>query len=256
MTAKQTKFFTIIALALLHDLPTSAQVDSVSVRRSNLMMSSLKTGKSSYAVWSKDLSTNAVTQIAIWNREVLFSVLGGKNVVIVKQMRYYDDHKRNKYVYTVSDRKNFQTLYDYTTRGGIIQAFNYNNNEISGADSVNNNSKRDFKLTINDFPFCFEMDLETLSLLPIKKIGQRLAINFYHPGGEILPRYYPVQVIGQEEIVTLNGKKIACWKIQLRYDENNFDYSWITKDSRELIKLEGHYGNTIFNKVKIGLPVL
>jgi len=234
-----------------------AQVDSISVSRKNLLTHHLAPRKSSYCVFSKDVATGVVSQISIWNREVSFTTFNGSKVVVVKQMRYTPDPKRNKYVYTISDPNTLHTIYNVSSRGGAqVEAFNYNANDIAGADSVLNNTKRDFKLSVNDVPFCFEIDLETLSLLPVKKVGQKLAINFYHPGGEIPPKYYPVDVVAEEEITIPGGNKMVCWKIRLRYDEDSYDESWISKSTRELIKLEGHYGSTLFTKIKLSNPVL
>ena len=231
-----------------------AQRDSVSISRNNLLIQQLKSGKSTYAVWTKDLATEAVSKISIWNREVRFRKLKGREVIVVSQMRFYEDPVNNKYVYTVSDKQNFKTIYDFTKRIRTgIEAFNYYDNEISAADSVKENSKQGFKMTITDFPFCFELDLETLSLLPLKRAGQQLAVNFYHPGGEA-PRYYPVDVIGSEQIQVTSEQKIECWKIQLRYSEDSYDFSWISNKTHELIKLEGHYPNTLFTKIKLVIP--
>jgi len=239
---------------LLVLLPATAysQVDSIKAGPNKLRP--IQPGKASYAVWFQDTTSNTVSQISIWNREVFFSRLNGTtDVVVVRQMRYYSDQKRNKSVYTVSDRKTLRTIYDFMSRGGLNEAFNYSAKSIEGADSVKNNSKKDFRLSFNDLPFCFEMDLEVLSLLPITRVGQKFAVNFYHPGGEIPPKYHPVEVVGQEVFQTIGRKPVSCWKIRLRYDETSFDYSWITTESHELLRLEGHYDNMIFNKVKLGV---
>jgi len=241
---------------LLLPTPTYSQVDSISVGRNNLRLSKMQPGKVSYSVWFQDVTSKAVSQISIWNREVFFSHLNGAEVIVVRQMRYYPDQSRNKFVYTISDRKTLKTIYDFMTRGGSIEAFNFSDKGITGADSVKNNSKKDFSLSFDDFPFCFEMDLEILSLLPITRVGQKFAVNFYHPGGEIPPKYYPVEVLGKETLKTIDKKSVECWKIRLRYDEDSFDDSWITVQSHELLRLEGHFDNMIFNKVRLGLSVL
>jgi len=242
---------------LLVLLPAAAysQVDSIKAGPDKSRLSEIQPGKASYAVWFQDTTSNTVSQISIWNREVFFSRLNGMDVAVVRQMRYYSDQKRNKFVYTVSDRKTLRTIYDFTSRGGLNEAFNFSFKGIEGADSVKNNSKKDFRLSFNDFPFCFEMDLEVLSLLPITRVGQKFAVNFYHPGGEIPPKYYLVEVLGREVLQTIDRKPVACWKIRLRYDETSYDYSWITTQSHELLRLEGHYENMIFNKVKLGVAV-
>jgi hypothetical protein len=47
---------------------------------------------------------------------------------------------------------------------------------------VKKNTKADFHLQFTNIPCCFELDVETLSCLPIKTKGQIMIINFYHPG--------------------------------------------------------------------------
>lgn len=242
-------------LFLLFSIESIAQRDSVSVDRGNLLTKFLKPSKSTYLVTSANAKTGAVTQISVWNRETRFEKKGGRDVVVVKQMRYYADTVNNKFVYTISDRGNLRTIYDYTKRlRSGIEAFNYLPGRIVGADTVDHNAKAGFAVGVRDFPFCFEMDLETLALLPIKKVGQALAINFYHPGGETPPQYYPVEVLSEEDFLGPNGVKIKCWKIKLQYDSESFDYSWISKEGHELLKLEGHYPGIIFTKLKTITP--
>jgi len=238
-------------LLLLISAESMAQCDTVNIERGNLLTKLLKPRKSTYLVTSANAKTGAVTQISLWNRETLLEKRGGRDVVVVKQMRYYADTVNNKFVYTVSDRSNLRTIYDYTKRlRSGVEAFNYLPDRIVGADTVKHNAKAGFAVGVSDFPFCFEMDLETLALLPIKKAGQKLAINFYHPGGETPPQYYPVEVVREEDFLGPNGVKIKCWKIKLQYDSESFDYSWISKEGRELLKLEGHYPGVIFTKLK------
>jgi len=238
-------------LFLLFSIESMAQRDTVSVERGNLLIKLLKPGKSTYLVTSANAKTGAVTQISLWNRETRLEKKGERDVVVVKQMRYYSDTVNNKFVYTISDRSNLKTIYDYTRRlKSGIEAFNYLPDQIVGADTVEHNTKAGFVVGLKDFPFCFEMDLETLALLPIKKVGQKLAINFYHPGGQIPPQYYPIEVLSEEDFLGPNGVKIKCWKIKLQYDGDSFDYSWISKEGHELLKLEGHYPGVIFTKLR------
>jgi len=247
--------FTLFGLFVFCSTLLLAQRDSINVERNNLLMHRLKASKNSYVVWTKDLTTGATSKISIWRRDISIEKFNNRDVIVVKQIRSYEDSLNNKSVFTISDRSNFKTIYNRSERKRTgTEAFNYSDSEITGADSVNKNTKRNFKLSFSDFPFCFELDLETLSLLPIKKTGQKLAINFYHPGGD-LPRYYPVDVLSSEEIETIKGQKIDCWKIKLSYSEDSYDVSWISKKGNELIKFEGHYKNTILTKVKLVSPI-
>lgn len=244
----------LIPAIFLISISGYAQTDTISIERHSLQVSNLRKGNNRYAVWSQNTQTGIISTLSLWDRDVSFEKRGGKDVIVVKQMRYYEDTLRNKYVYTVSDRNTFKTIYDYTRRGKAgTEAYNYNDNQITGADTIAGNIKKDFKLALNPSTFCFELDVETLRMLPIKRVGQEFAINFYHPGGTVAPQYYPVKVLALEEIETFDGSKILCWKIKLNYDADDYDFSWIGKKSHEFMKLESHYPNGTFNKVKLSV---
>src|SRR4051812_19590468 len=112
---------------LLVLLPAAAysQVDSIKAGPDRSLLLEIQPGKASYAVWLRDTTSNTVSEISIWNREVFFSHLNGKDVVVVRQMRYYSDQKRNKFVYTVNDWKTLRTIYDFMSRGELNEAFNF-----------------------------------------------------------------------------------------------------------------------------------
>lgn len=250
MNLTRIKILLLISILFISRL-TLAQVDTIGTNQHPLLTSELTSGTRSYAVWQENERTGKITQTAIWNRTTSFEKLNGHDVVIVEQSRYYSDSINNKYVYTVSDKNTLHTIYDYTKRIRTgIEAYNYYQNEIIGADSIPDNTKTSFFLPLSDMPFCFEMDLETLGILPIKRQGQKFLINFYHPGGSIPPKYYPVEVLGSEDIY-LSDYSIPCWKIRLTYSEDSYDISWIDINTHEVLKLEGHYSETILHKSKL-----
>jgi hypothetical protein len=248
---KKTRAITLI-LFIIRLSAAYAQVDTISIKKNNLQTGYLKAGNNQYVSWSQDAVTKKVSRLLFWERRVIFGKKYGRDVIIVAQQRLYEDTSLNTFVYTVSDSKTFQTIYDYRMRKSAgIQAFNYNGNTIKAADTIKNNIKAGFSLTFGDIPYCFELDLETLSMLPITHVGQQLAVNFYHPGGSVAPAYYPVKVLRDEQIPVVNGVKIDCWVIKLSYDKDDYDYSWISKTNHEFLKLESHSPQGTYNKVKL-----
>jgi len=187
----------------------------------------------------------------LWERKVAFVKREGLDDIAVTQRRLYEDTSRNTLVYTISTRKDFQTIYDYRKDKSGIQAFDYRSDMIVGSDTIKNNNKSGFALKLPVFPYCFELDIETLSMLPIDHIHQQFAINFYHPGGSTLPQYYPVVVTSEDDLSGVNGLKIKCWVIRLAYDKDNYDISWISKEKHEFLKLESHRPGGTYNKVKL-----
>lgn len=228
-----------------------AQSDTISISKNNLRLDYLKEGTSQFITWDKNAATGTISHMIIWIRKVEFIRRNEQDEIAVTQLRYYEDTTRNTYVYTISRRSDFQTIYDYRKDRSGVQAFDYKADKIVGSDTIKNNIKSSFALNTPQLPYCFELDLETLSMLPIKHVNQSFEINFYHPGGSILPQYYPVTVIGEDALKGINGAKIKCWIIRLDYDKSNYDLSWISKDEHEFLKLESHSPTGTYNKVKL-----
>jgi hypothetical protein len=95
-----------------------AQVDTVSIKKGNLKTSYLKAGNNQYVSWIQDAVTKKVSQLLLWERKISFGKKYGRDVIIVAQQRLYEDTSRATFVYTVSDSKTFQTIYDYRARRG------------------------------------------------------------------------------------------------------------------------------------------
>jgi hypothetical protein len=231
---------------------TTAQVDTIGLKLNPLQTQYLQAGNSQFLTWSKNLATGNLSGLLLWERCVSFGDWRGHAGVMVTQQRISGDTNRKTFVYTVSDRQTFEPLYDYRKDAGSgIKAYNYSATGITGADSVTGNTKIGFHLAFSDIPFCFETDIETLSLLPLKRVGQQLAVNFYHPGGSVLPKYYPVKVMGQEMLTAVDHHGINCWIIRLGYDKENYDLSWISVDDHEFLKLESHSPTSVYYKIKL-----
>ncbi len=245
----KTNIFTLLFLS--QALLCYAQTDTIGIGRKNLRIDYLKEGTNQFAVWSKNETTGKVSRLILWERKVAFTERNGGKTIAVSQRRLYEDSTKNTFVYTVSDRDSFRTIYDYRTDKTGIQAFDYRNDSIVGSDTVPKNIKSGFNLSLPIFPYCFELDIETLSMLPIEHTGQKFAINFYHPGGSVLPKYYPVTVIKEDNLISEAGMNLKCWVIRLDYDDKNYDLSWISEKQHNFIKLESHSPGATFNKVRL-----
>ncbi len=230
-----------------------AQVDTISVNKNNLLTDYLKEGTSQFLAYTTDGKTKAITSQSIGERTLKFGRINGRDVIIVIQYRHYNDSTVSKYVYTVSDRQNFKTLYDYTKRiKSGIEAYDYSENGVKGSDTIKNNTKADFEFSFsNNFPYCSELNVETLCALPIKHIGQKMAVNFYEPGLAYPPEYHLIEVTGTEKLNAVNNTQIDCWVIKVTYDKDNYDYFWISKNIHEFLKLESYGPTGTFNRVKL-----
>jgi len=225
--------------------------DTISIKNNNLRMANLKEGSSKYLSWTKNSKSGRVSWISMSERVIYFKKINGRDVIIVVQHKFINDTSRNNFVYTVSDRNNFETLYDYTSNSKVIEAYDYHGYEVRGADTVKQNSRHNFSLKFTDLPYCFELDVETLRALPLKNVGQKMTMAFYQPGRSTSPKLYPVEVIGEEQLPTVRNEKVDCWVVKLTSDSENYDLSWISKSTHEYLKLESHDPEGIFYKVKL-----
>ncbi len=178
MVIFRVKFIAIFFLSYI-SIRGYAQVDTMSVNKRNSHTEFLKEGSSQFLAWYQDPKTKFISNHGIGERTIRFAKINDRDVIIVTQHRHYNDSLTSKYVYTVSDRKTFQALYDYTFRiQSDAEGFNYTDKGVVGADTVRNNVKISFNYKFPDVtPFCSELNVETMCSIPFKKLGQKFAIS-------------------------------------------------------------------------------
>ncbi len=136
-----------------------------------------------------------------------------------------------------------------TKRAGI-EAFRFSDTRITGLDSVSKNTQMDFELALEQPTYNWEVDLETYSLLPMKK-GYHAVMNFYHPGGNTPPGFYHLKVTGSEKLKLPNGKSLDCWVIFTDYGGTQPTRFWYTKKGQNFVKMEGQYNQMTILKERI-----
>jgi len=228
-----------------------AQIDTISIKKNNLQTKYLVESNSTYLNFMRDAKSGAVSGISLSKRGVHLQKLAGKDVIVVSQHKLNNDSSKLKFIYTVSDRLTFKTIYDYVESADGIEAYDYRGGEIVGSDTVKSNTKGGFNLKFHEIPYCLELDLETVSALPARGIGQKMAVCFYQPGREKLPKFQLIEVNGQEQLPTTNGKTSDCWVLKLTIDSEDYDLFWISKRKHEFLKLESHSLTDTFYKVKL-----
>ena len=130
------------------------------------------------------------------------------------------------------------------------EAFKFNEKEIVGLDSADNNKQKGFRLDLKTPTFNWEIDLETYSLLPMKK-DYHAVMNFYHPGGSTGPKYYHLKVIDSEKLLLPDGSKVDCWIVFTDYGGTQPTKFWYTKKGQNFVKMEGKFNKVSVNKRRI-----
>lgn len=242
---------------LLTGVQIYAQTDTIRLSGKNtLATAQLKPGNYQYLVYMHNPKTGRDSNMSIWKRNVTFTKWNKHDVIVISQQWFASDTMLNRTVYSISRRDNFQPIYHYTfmQRTGA-EAFNFYDDKITGADSVANNIKKDFNITLNEPTLNWELDLEIFNTLPIKKIGQTFMIPFYHPGGRSEPKYYAYTVAGEEKITGTDGNYYDCWQLKINYDDKNYALFWLSKKTKEVLKMQEHFNGWYRYKVRLATPV-
>ncbi len=237
---------TCLILLLIVSVEAQSQVDTLRAIPEKWITQSLRQETAQYLVFFQNKKKPKQAGAYIWSRQ-----LRVKNSTIeVEQKWYSSDTAGYRYVYSLVDRKTFLPIYHKTImqRSGT-EAFDFGDKKIKGSDSVGNNAKASFELATTK-PLNWELDMETFSLLDLKA-GKRYAINFYHPGGRTEPKFYEYKVTGDEKVRTYEDKVIDCWKLRIDYNEKSYAIFYISKKSKEVIKMEEDFGAGVRFKVKL-----
>jgi hypothetical protein len=221
-----------------------------------LVISQLTPGLHQYLVYFERPKQKKIMTPMLWSRQVNFKQFQGTPAIEVVQNWYAGDTLLNRYIYSINHRDNFSSLYHYAKGSRGIEAFDFEQNRILGSDTVTNNTKKDFDVKSLTSTLNWELDMEIFSMLPYKQVGQTFVINFYHPGGKTEPAYYQYKVIGSEAIQGTNTKAATdCWQLKISYSETSWAIFWVSKKSKEVLKMQEYFGGGYRYKVKLATPV-
>lgn len=235
----------------------NAQVDTIYHLDSKQIKKYLKPSSNQYLVFiqQKDNPQKAIT--SIWSREVRFKKKNNEDIIEIEQKWYVSDSTRSRYLLSQMKADDFSPIYHYVKTIKGIDAFDFYSDKTLGSDSVMDNSKKGWELKHSKPYLNWELDLETFPLLDLKA-GKRFFINFYHPGGRLEPKLWEYKVTGEENVKTIEGETVACWKLRIDYDEKSTCTFFISKKGREVLKMEEAFGNRVRYKVRLSntVPIL
>jgi len=244
------KSLTLILLFALASNTLSAQVDTVYRIEKKQIQKYLKPSLNQYLVFIQMKANPQKTMTYIWSRDIKFKIKNNQEIIEIEQKWYASDTTRNRYLYSQMNATDFAPMYHYTKMTRGVEAYDFYTDKLVGSDSVANNSKKGYELKLTKPFLNWELDLETFPLLDLKA-GKRFAINFYHPGAKGEPKLYEYKVIGDEDVRTIEGLSVSCWKLRIDYDEKSGTIFYISKKGREVLKMEEDFGTGVRYKVKL-----
>ncbi|GAB3932490.1 DUF3108 domain-containing protein [Mucilaginibacter myungsuensis] len=231
-----------------------AQVDTIGFEKGRQLQTvNLKPGLKQYIVYFQQPKQKKALRLSLWVREVRKGTHNAQPVFITSQHWYGSDTLGYRTVYSINSAKDFSPVYHAENIGGKLKAFNWTKTNITGADTVANNTHRNFKLDLAKPVLNWNLDIETFEQLPLAA-GKTFAINFYDAGlGE--PKYVLYKVVGSEVISLLDNIKTDCWKLQTEGkapDGSAYTQTfWISKKDHEFLKEEDAFGGMYRYKIKM-----
>ena len=246
------KLILILVMVCAAYLSAKAQIDTIRLQDKRLNTPALKPGLNQYLVYFQDIKKKKTLVFWFWLRDIKIEDRNGEKVFAITQHWYGNDSVNYRYVYSINRTTDFAPVYHKETIKNIPKAYNWDNDKITGADSVAGNAQKSFSLDFKLPNFNWNLDIETFEMLPLAD-GKTFVINFYDAGLDP-PQYVNYKVIGSEVIATLNGEKADCWKLFTETDDKGKHYTetyWISKKNHEFLKEEDSYPGGYRYKVKM-----
>jgi hypothetical protein len=242
-------------------LSIAQKQDTIIIKADQVNTRWLPPGTSRYLVYFKMGKDSPRTRYHLWSRQVNYIQYEGKPAISVTQEWESNDTVIHK-VYSVCDRKSFAPLFqeswwkatgvasfDFLGKKAIVQ-----NRPLGSADTAAAHKRMlaAFTSATEQFVLNWHLDLEVFSLLPYKE-NTTFLINYYDPGFSA-PQLVPYSVTGSGTLSGYDGQQVDCWLLE-HTQAGNHEVFWISKKTREVLKLEQQFGNRYRYKVKLGFSV-
>lgn len=223
--------------------------DTIRIDPSKVTTKVLLTGTHRYLVYFKlnKQATRTLTQF--WTRSIERSEMDGKAVITIKQ-EWEDKDSIVHTTTSVCDAVTMQPLLhtSWWKGRGITQAdyrsntLMYNGNTVTDADTAKNlkSMYTAFKSVKDKYSLNWHLDLEIFPILPYKK-GVTFLVPFYDPGTGSPLKEVAYTVTGSAFLNGYDGQQIDCWLL-LHETKGNKEVFWISKKTKEVLKLEQEFG--------------
>ncbi len=227
-----------------------AQPDTVRVTSKHINTKYLKPGTRQYLVTISNPKNPKVLTQNLWNRNISFEQVQGKERMVIRQNWIGTDTLSNRTLYSVME-KDFTPVYHTSASARGKGAFNFYPDKIVAADTVQKNAWKGFVMPTTNQTYNWELDMEFFESL-LLKANTVFLINFYHPGSKTGPQAYSYKVTGSEKLATINNQTIDCWLLRIDYSPENYGIFWVTKKTHEVLKMEEKFNGITRYKIKLG----
>lgn len=252
------KITVITLILLLNNLISWGQKsDTISITPELINTKVLIPGTHRWLVYFKMGVDSPRTLFNIWSRTINKINYNGKDAIEVKQL--WEDKDSILHTTTsVSDAKDFRTLFHqswWRQRGSTKLDFTtgelfVNDKKITAEDTAMRTKRvrTAFDKALTQYTLNWHLDLEVFPLLPYKN-NVTFLINYYDPGS-VDPKWVPYTVTGSGKLPGADGQMVDCWLLT-HTETNNKEVFWISKKTKEVLKLEQQFGSRYRYKIKL-----
>ena len=236
------------------------QADTIRISEKDINTSVLKEGTHRYLVYFKQGKDAPRRDVQFWTRSIERKQWNGKPALAITQVWEYKD-TINHTVYSVCDASTMRPLFhefwwkqrdsvqvDFTKASILI-----NKQPLTAAESLKQRATiwQAFDSVKNSFVLNWHLDLEVFPTLPFRE-GVTFLIPFYDPGLAFPAKQVAYRVTGSAQLTGYDNQPIDCWLLQ-HEDAGNREIFWISKKTREVLKLEQDINGRMFRyKIKLG----
>lgn len=249
------KHFVLIAvLSFCLKITALAQADTIRIPARKLDTRNLKPGRYQYLITMQNTRNTKSLFLWYWLRDIEIGAHNGVPVFTITQHWYGSDTANYRSVYSINRKADFAPLYHAETIRGKTKAYNWNEHNIKGADTVASNSSKEFSLDFQSPNLNWNLDIETFEMLPLGA-HKVFLINFYDAG--LSPPAEAVYTVTGSEIINYGGREVDCWKLFTAGQSQNTKYTetyWISKKDHEFLQEKDEYGDGLY-RTKIKMPL-
>ena len=250
--------FTLIALGILSVHGYAQNRDTLTIDASHVNTKVLKPGVNRYLVYFKNGRDSSRINFQLWTRKIEIVNYKGKEAISVSQ-EWEDNSQVTHRVYSVNDKRTFAPLFHDTwwKRSGSARfdfmgkTAYFRDTLLTAADTlkVKKNIYAAFAAALDQYVLNWHLDMEVFSILPYKE-NTTFAINFYDPGFSA-PSRQLYSVAGSGTLTGYEGQQVDCWLL-IHESRGNKETFWISKKTREVLKLEQEFQGRYRYKIKLG----
>jgi hypothetical protein len=228
-----------------------SQIDSINSVNHKLKISNLHLGESSYIVYFQNGVSSPKYNLEVWDRNVQ------QNSDRTYTINWLRQSSNQFSTYTIKVDKNLKPISEAIVlknikdkkQKEIRKYYVFDDNQVyTHRDTIKHNSE-DYSIQNTALAFNWELDLETLGLLPLEDCDEFL-INFYHPGSKTTAKYYTYKKV-REESIEFNTKTFDCWVLKIIHRTNQWSEFWIDKNTKRVLKMKDYFFGKYRHKVLV-----